>query len=179
MLPKIDSKKGISIMIGYILLIGIAVTVSIFVYGYLKTYIPKDGWKCPSEVSVFLSDKECIGDYLSITIKNNGRFSIGGYFIRVTNESEEIATVDLSDKLLELEGDGGVKVRNAVVFEAKSSNVLEPGESWTNLFEIGDLGLGNSFKIEIIPLRFQEEEEKTRLIVCGEAKISEQVECPV
>ncbi len=35
MLPKIDSKKGISIMIGYILLIGIAVTVSIFVYGYL------------------------------------------------------------------------------------------------------------------------------------------------
>ena len=46
------NKKGVSEIIGYILLVAIVVTISIFVYQWLKTYVPQDAISCPDGVSL-------------------------------------------------------------------------------------------------------------------------------
>ena len=49
-----NSKKGISIMIGYILLITMSIIISGVVFQWAKTYVPADPIECPSVVSVFV-----------------------------------------------------------------------------------------------------------------------------
>ena len=49
-------KKGVSAIVGYVLLISFGVVMSVIVYSYLKTYTPKDALTCPDGVSIFLKD---------------------------------------------------------------------------------------------------------------------------
>ena len=87
-------------MIGYVLLVAIAIIMSMIVFQFIRTYVPKDIVDCPDGVSVFIQEikYDCDADTLDITIKNNGRFSIAGYFIHATTEEgQELATFDLSD----------------------------------------------------------------------------------
>ena len=86
-------------MIGYVDLITTAIIISSIVYQHLKTYIPSEDSKCPDGISIFVAEKtyDCANKQLDLTIKNNGRFNIGGYFISATNSpNQEVATSDLS-----------------------------------------------------------------------------------
>jgi len=40
------NKRGVSIVIGYVLLIAISIVISILVYQALKTYVPKEALEC-------------------------------------------------------------------------------------------------------------------------------------
>ena len=93
------NRKGISIMIGYIFLITITIVISTIVFQQLKTYIPTEKIECPEGVSIFLKEVtyDCDINELNITLKNNGRFNIAGYFIAGADSPEkEIATINLS-----------------------------------------------------------------------------------
>ena len=74
---KERGKKGVSIMVGYVLLVVIAVVMSVVVYAWLKTYTPADVKSCPEEVSLFVSSIECIdadndgSDDLIVSVINN------------------------------------------------------------------------------------------------------------
>ena len=65
-------------MIGYVLLVAIAIIMSMIVFQFIRTYVPKDIVDCPDGVSVFIQETEydCDDDTLKVTIKNNGRFNI-------------------------------------------------------------------------------------------------------
>ena len=67
------NRKGISVMIGYILLIAIAIVISVVVYQWLKTYIPTEPLKCSDGVSVFVEDYtyNCTTNQFNFTLKNN------------------------------------------------------------------------------------------------------------
>ncbi len=152
--------------------------MSVIVYQWLRTYVPKDTVKCSEGTSIFIKDiyYDCINSKLDITLKNNGKFSVNGYFIHVSNFSnpDVLATIDISRNIVS----GGVVSGNSITFSDLLENALTPDEP-TNIklssFDVGEYGL--LYSIEIIPTRIQEIENKKRLVSCGNAKIEEALIC--
>ena len=177
---RIKNKKGISIMVGYVLLVTAAIVMGAIAYQWIRTYVPSEGLTCPEDVSIFIKQYECGGDEFNITLKNNGKFSIAGYFIHVTNDSEqEIATEDISQYISkEKGGRGGVSAGGAVIFAAASANSMKPNEEKKCVFgSINETGLTNIVLVQITPVRYHTIENKLRFVSCGSAKIKEELTC--
>ena len=134
---------------------------------------------CPDEVSILIKDVNfnCTNHNLSLILQNNGRFNIDGYFIYATNESNQtLATIDLSEFFDEDAGDTGKIVGNAVLFNLLEENSLKPNsEPITHIFNLNSLNI--IYSIEIIPTRYQLEDNKKRFVSCRNSKISENIEC--
>jgi energy-converting hydrogenase Eha subunit A len=47
-------------MVGYVILIIIAIAVSILVYAFLKVWVPKDKPECLNDVTLIVEKKECV-----------------------------------------------------------------------------------------------------------------------
>ena len=159
------NKKAVSIMIGYVILIGITMVIAGITYAWLQTYVPKDKLECPEGTSIFIQDISCSTTLskinLEIILENNGRFNIDGYFIRATNDStQEIATIDLSKY-------SGQEQNGYITFPGTSP--LEPNTESTTVFNIPLSETGNLERLEIIPLRIQER----KFANCPAAKITE------
>ncbi len=171
------NKRGISMVIGYILLIAISIVMSIIVFQWLKTYVPKESINCPEGTSIFIKEVHynCTKKELDITIRNNGKFGIDGYFIHVSNKSdEEIATIDISSNITE----GGIISGSSVRFSELIENALSPGDTGntiTSHFNVA--GYGTLYKVEIIPTRIQEEDNKKRVVSCSNAKTEQDLAC--
>lgn len=98
MIKKIRlNKSGVSEMVAYVMLIVIALTVSVGVYSFLKSYVWKPTEKCNDGVSLVIDQYWC--DYakkeINITFKNMGNFNIDGFWIRASNKSGGQAVVVL------------------------------------------------------------------------------------
>ncbi len=168
-------KKGVSIMIGYVLLVTCAIVIGVFVYQWIITYVPADALDCPDEVSIFIKDYtyDCDDSRLDLILKNNGLFNIAGYFIHATNDSNQtLAIIDLSNYTNLGKNKGGT-----VLFGTSSENSFEPNDERTNIFDLSDSDIGQIYSIEIIPMRFQEEEGKMRFVSCGGSRVKEEVSC--
>jgi len=168
------------VVIGYVLLIAISVVMSVVVYSFLKGYVPKDTTKCSEGTSIFIRDifYTCTSgaETLNITVKNNGKFSVNGYFIHVSNVSnlDALATIDISSRIKL----GGNISGNSIVFNNLIYNYLtpdEPNNVRTSSFNVTKYG--RLYKVEIIPTRLQEEGNKKKIVSCGDAKISEMLTC--
>lgn len=154
---RISNKRGVSEMIGYVLLIAGVIAMSTIVYVWLKSYVPRETPECADGVSLFIQNNSCNyagGEWiLNLDIKNNGRFSINGYFVRATTDSnQKVAVTDISKFITS----GGEAPKNAGVI----------------LFSNGELGTGDHitteysldspiFSVEITPLKFETSEGKT------------------
>jgi len=163
-------KKGISPMISYVLLISFAIALGFGVYQWMKSYIPSEelSLECPEGVSIGITDIVCENSQLNLTFKNRGRFDIDGYFIHATNDSsQELATIDLSELLIR----GGEKVSGAVKFPGTVS--LSPNNEIRNTFNLSF----PIYSVEIIPIRFEEINNKKRLVSCKDSKVREKVSC--
>lgn len=161
-------------MISYVLLIAFAIVMGGVIYQWMKTYVPKNPLECPDGVSIFIKEVICTdegGNFnLNLGLKNNGRFDVAGYFIYSTeNELQELATVDLSKYLEE----GGEKFGSAIILSPESENLFKIDSEENSVFNLDN----KTYSIEVIPVRFQTEENKKRLISCGDAKIKEKVIC--
>lgn len=170
-----SNKKAVSIMIGYVLLVTISIVMGIIIYQWIKTYVPSDDIECPEGVSLFIKQYiyDCNNNQLNLTLKNNGVFSLAGYFIYGSNKTdEELATIDLSNFTKLGQGKGGT-----VLLDTKNS--FNPNEEIVNVFSLIDSGIGQVNSINIIPVRFQEEDNKNRFVSCGSSKIEELINCYV
>jgi len=78
--------KAVSALIGYVLLIGLAVTMSGVIYAWLKFYVqePFPEESCP-EVSLVVTDYNCSQGILNLTVQNRGRFALKGYTVKINN----------------------------------------------------------------------------------------------
>jgi hypothetical protein len=85
----LQDKKGVSLMIGYVLLIIIAISLSIAVYAFLVLYLPSEEPGCPEDIKIIVNEVSCIwssGDgkwQIEVSVTNKGLFGIDGIFIRV------------------------------------------------------------------------------------------------
>ena len=157
-------------MIGYVLLVVFAIVIGAIIYQGLKTYVPREVIEAPEGTSIFIKEAKYFSEAdsekkLNLTLKNNGKFSLDGFFIRATNGTEEVATIDLSPYVIE----GGTGTGGFVKFGELSK--LKPNEERKFVFNFGDSALINS--IEIIPVMFEEIDGKKRFVTATKAKVSE------
>jgi len=85
------NRKGIAELLAYVLLIGLAITVSILVYNWLRFYvIPSSAKQCPDGVSMVIKEYNCdpVNKTINITLKNKGLFRIDGFLIKINNETD-------------------------------------------------------------------------------------------
>lgn len=164
-------------MIGYILLITSAVVMGALVYQWLKTYVPQDQIICSDGVSMQVQESLCTEDatkqnvyYLNLVLKNNGRFSTGGYFLKATNETfPELAVIDLSK---DFKLGQSIVIDNAMV-QKYYDNGIYPGREITDNFNF----TGEITSLEIVPIQFKEFDRKKRLVSCSNARIFDNLEC--
>jgi hypothetical protein len=171
------SKKAVSIIIGYVLLITFAVVLGVIVYKWMKTYVPQDDLNCPDGTSLYIESYsyDCTTKVLRLDIKNNGKFDIGGYFIYATDSpQEELATVDLSpmnmnpnSKINPL----GIKFGGYV-----SKNSLAPNDVEEHLYNVSVMTLG-VYSVEIVPIRWETQNRKMIVVSCKDATIKEDIKC--
>jgi hypothetical protein len=173
---KMKNKKGISVMIGYVLLIVAAIVLGAIVYSWLSSYVPTEDVNCPDGSSLFVKSLRCgannyTGGYqFNMTLKNNGRFDLGGYFIYATdNPDKELATIILAENITS----GAVRFGNGLKFLQGEDNSFEPGEEVVSSFDLTT----EIFSINLLPIRFQVENNKKIPVSCEDAKIKEIVSC--
>lgn len=167
-------KRGVSAVIGYILLITFAVIISTLLYQWLRSYVPRESLECPNGVSLFLKDYiyDCTKENIHITLKNNGRFNIAGYFIYATNRPDQkLATINLIDYTDAEKGQG------AILLGDENNNIIEPGEEIENDFDLSGSGIEKVYSLQIIPIRWQEADNRIKFVSCGKAKIEEELTC--
>ena len=152
------NRRGISNVLGYVLLIGIVIVLSGIIFVWLKTYVPNDNvLECPDSVSVMLKDVSCSPENgLTFKLKNNGLFDVEGYIIKAkTSENQELATANLNSTL-------------------KGNTFLNdffPGEETEEQKILHDIPI---YAIEITPILFQEDEQgNDRVVLCGNAKVKQ------
>jgi flagellin-like protein len=87
-LNKAKSRKGVSEVVSYVLLIVIAMSLAAGVYAWMNFYVPSETEeKCPDETAISVSSYQCgvIGNnpvkQLTLTIQNQGNFEVDGFFI--------------------------------------------------------------------------------------------------
>lgn len=84
-----SDKKGVSLMVSYVLLIAITISLSIMVFTWLRFFAgAEDAPECPAGVNVVISDYNCNSGpnaVLNVTIKNKGRFTVDEFLFRVND----------------------------------------------------------------------------------------------
>lgn len=172
---KNRKKKGISVVIGYVLLVSFAVIIGVLVYAWMKPFVPKGIPECPDEISIFVKSYDCAPNYLNLTLENNGRFNIGGYYIyATTSPNQEFATLDISrnisipqDRLFPI----GLKFGTV----GSPKNSLGMGDGEEDKFDL--TGFYPVYSVTITPIRWQKEGNKEALVSCKNAVIKEPIIC--
>ena len=124
------NKRGLSAIVGYVLLISMTLALSVMVYNWLKFYVAEDEIEeCPENVQVIINGYECFSRSaglgatedrpanLTIQLKNKGLFTVDGYTIRIHDrEGAEF----------------GIHVLN------NTGKALLPGEEYTETYVFDD-----------------------------------------
>ena len=74
-------KRGISEIISYVLLILVAITMGMLVYGFLKLYVPKEKPECKDGINLIIESAQCKHETnginnLSVVLRNRGLFKV-------------------------------------------------------------------------------------------------------
>ena len=171
------NKKGISSIIGYILLISFVVVISGIVYTWMQSYVPQDLPACPDSVSMIV-DASCTGNTLKVTLDNNGLFDISGYYIKGATSADGVATIDLGANNGFIDPDGDPTKDDSYVPEQgfiRFKN-LEFGAEDTAKVHTFTLTPG-IVAIEVTPMKAELEGSKYRVVSCSKAKVRKAITC--
>ncbi len=173
------NKRGVSVVVGYVLLITFGIILSVLVYNYLKTYVPSDTVSCPDGISLLIKSYSynCTSNQFNITLENNGKFYVSGYTIHATtNASQTLATYDLSNYYAKNANQSGMTVQSYILFNKRYLNVgLDLGKQSLNIF---NLSAGTKiYSVEIIPARLETQGSSENFALCSSAQVLEDVSC--
>jgi hypothetical protein len=178
-MSRAKKKKGISVIIGYVLLVSFAVILGVLIYSWMEGMNPGAGvhLECPDEISIFVKSYDCSSDQITLDLMNNGRFNIGGYFIRATTSpQQEIATLDISRNATT---PGTRLFPTGIKFGevGDEKNSLITGQSEIEQFDL--TGTYPIYSVQITPIIWKEEDNQELLVTCSESKIIENIKCSV
>lgn len=90
------NKRGLSEIVGYVLLIVFAVSMSAIVFAWLRAKVPKAEETCPDDVSIeIISYSHNTADrILNFDLRNRGLFSINGISIRLKEGTKNCEIID-------------------------------------------------------------------------------------
>jgi hypothetical protein len=179
-----NKKKGISEMISYVLLMSIVTFISVGVYLWVRSLADvTPSITCPEDTSLRLSSYQCGDKTINFTLENNGRFTIDGVVLRVTNST-------LREPLISLVTNGNslndISYQDIGYYSFNLTGGLIPSKSINATFKnqrlIKKLGGGiepqmlmfnDIKKISIQPFIFDENDVP---ILCTAAKINPEIE---
>jgi hypothetical protein len=189
---KRSEKKAVSEMMGYVILIAITIGVAVSVAAWLKYYPnmfnpPAD---CNDDTSIIVNNYACAqiltsvvspggpvlstSNYLSLYIKNNGLFNIGGFILKVSNNISKVPTENLLAFYPEgapffLKDMSTKAPKGYYLFASKESEpTLKPGEVRQTIFFME----GNISKIIIQPWIL---DAKGNRLLCSKAVIAQEL----
>jgi len=159
MIKKRMNKRAISILIGYVLLITLAIVMSGIVYSWLKFYAQKPFAEASCrDVSLIITDYNCTyfsPFTLNLSIQNKGRFDVDGYIIKINNGTRDYNVKEKGTNL------------NYVNVKMESGNVS------SRLFDYS--ALVNIAAIEIEAIRGKD--KYGRNILCENSVIRQSISC--
>ncbi len=130
------NKKALSNLVAYVLLIGITISLSVMVYGWLKFYVESEEViECPSNVNIVISGYECssgAGGNLTVRLKNKGMFTIDGFVLRVHNRTDAEFGIYTFDDV---------------------GDLLKPGEEVTKVYDFSNPSFGSVGNITLIDVQ--------------------------
>ncbi len=93
-------RRGVSVMVSYVLLISIAIIMGITIFGWLKLVANVEPVvSCEDGTSLTIEEIVCQGNtennLLVLNVKNNGRFNIHGFFVNVGKVRDEAPTISI------------------------------------------------------------------------------------
>lgn len=169
-----SDKKGVSEIVSYVILIAITISIAVGIFAWLRTLSnvnpPAD---CKEGTSMIISDYLCESGAtgkMTLSLRNNGRFNIDGFVLKVGNNSDNAPTINLkSINLAETITRGYYQFQNGIP--------LAPGETRNAIFSYIDVNskkyLDSDIKIiEIQPFVI----DKSGIIICKNAVIKEPVD---
>lgn len=148
-----SNKRAVSTIIAYVLLIGLAVSMSVLVHNWLKLHVAEDkSQTCPDAVSLSIEKVFCSADEdeLNLTLKNRGNFIIEDVLVKVSNNSEV--------------GTNELKLNYAVN--------LGIGESVTVPYSLVDLIYDSPTYVSVQPVIFEDGE----MVYCSQT-IGQEINC--
>ena len=160
------NKRAVSEIVGYVLLIVIAVGISISVYQFLKIQIPKETPECSPDISIVVQDYECnINEeyVLYLKLSNKGLFTIDGAYIRFGPEENKIKTL--------------ITKKNSPQ-DIKFEQGLLPGETEDKMYKLKaleDVILKGNMSVEIEPIQYI----NNNLVFCENSIITQPIKCVI
>jgi hypothetical protein len=169
-------KKGVSLMVGYVLLVVFSIFLGILTYHILSTYFPKKSLECPDATSLLIESYtyDCNTHIMTLNIENNGRFNVGGYFIYGSSSGVRQRDVELSSLNMDNKSTLsplGVKFGNPV-----AKNSLKPNQVEIDVYNLTKLNQNLTY-LEIQPIRWQNENRKMNVILCSDATVRKDIQC--
>ncbi|MEK6875644.1 MAG: hypothetical protein AABX30_03095 [Nanoarchaeota archaeon] len=193
MLYKVNflkTKKAISPMIAYIILITIVLAISPFVYSWLKSYVnPGTVPECPGDISILIENASCYMDnsdpivqrlVLGLKLQNNGLFDIDGYSLKATtSETQELATLDLSAYY---GGDSKQVGSGTIMHKITIDPPLNIRQYFFNLTgypTVPDKNKPKITSIEVTPRKIVKIEGREKWTNCDNARIKQNIICKI
>ncbi len=173
----LKDKKGVSLMIGYVLLIIIAISLSIAVYSFLVLYLPSEEPKCPKDIKMVVEGVECSPGGgsdkrdLKVTVSNRGLFAIRGVFIRVGDKNrihKELVNEGAETQDIHMQGNISKGLLPGV-------HVTLPDEGDNEHYEITNYDSSKAYEIEIEP--FIINEENGHYVLCAHNLVTKPLSC--
>ena len=158
-------------MVGYVLLISIAVALSTAVFFYLKLYLPSEKQECYQDIKLVIDDVGCkinipgpgssANSQVYVNITNKGLFNVQGVYIKV-GEPDRIfkETVNKPEDLLSSDCNGINEI------------VLKPGATFCGDYRYNSGNTGIK-EITVQPLIWID----NRPVLCPDAVVSRNVVC--
>ncbi|MBI5148696.1 hypothetical protein HZA33_03380 [Candidatus Pacearchaeota archaeon] len=165
-----ENKRGISELIAYALLVGLAISLSVIVYMWLEVYVkPSSINVCPSGTSLIIEDYSCsLSGILTLKVKNKGLFNVSGFILRINNRSK--LGEPLGNPIYRLRPTTGPGAGGDFFVFGGDNEPLAPGlnKEFTDIAYCGTLT-----EIEIQPIRLEEGIDEP--ILCDKAVIRQKV----
>lgn len=173
-----SSKRGVSLMLSYVLLISMAIFLAITVYASLKLIANvKPVASCESGTSLVIDDYTCVPGVLStnpiiapvfsLTFKNNGLFNVTGVIVAISDDDTKTPVTPIDARNIPNRRPG---TTGAYVFPTP----VEPGQTYAAYFDATIFSTtSNTIKqARIQPFILN---EKQNLVVCGDAVFIEKL----
>ncbi len=157
----LKNKKALSEIVGYTILIVIALSLSVMVYAFLKIYVPKEKVECNEDVVLIIDDVSCSlsNGQLNMTLVNRGLFRADAAYVRFGNATQKIKPQ--------------INQNNFLLYNPDNTAGLNPEKSFFANYSIGSGLTPGTYGLEVQPAVIKNKQ----IVVCEKAIISQPVEC--
>jgi flagellin-like protein len=160
------NKKGVSELLGYVILIGIAVSLSVAVFFYLKLYLPDERPECDVDIKATIDSLKCTlnapinptrADVI-IEVSNRGLFKIEGAYVKIGDVGRAFKK-DLNPALF-------------LTSTCSPSGILNPGDKFCKTFTITPAPTVKQ-EISVQPVIYIDNQP----ILCPQAITTKEIDC--